>query len=145
MSKMMTQSEMAARLASLLKEAIPKILEEAGLAPLEAYESNGLPADADVRQLCIAPASGEISEEARKEEMYVQIQLPGEMRSDKYLSAIWPHLRFVVAPDKIGMMNLQIEHQLHYFGETMGESGATLIEILLIYEMPLDDTYMGGY
>lgn len=139
MSKPKTQSEMAAHLAGLFRSTLPPLLAGAGLKSIDEYASGGLPIQADKRQLHIVPASGEWTREIRKEVFYVQILLPGEGRPDKYLSVIWPALRRIVAPDELGMMTLEIEYQLHYPGEPMGQINATIIELTLTYEMPLDD------
>jgi len=62
------------------------------------------------------------------------------MRPDKYLSAIWPHLGSVVAPKTVDMLTLDMEYQLDYLGEAAGgATDITTIEIVLTYELPLDD------
>ena len=137
---MMTQSDMAAQLASRFEVALPSIIKAAGLNPINQYSSGSLPNNTDERQLAIVPASGELTAEFRKEIFYMQILLPQETRPDKYLSAIWPHLGSVAAPKAVDMLTLDMEYQLDYLGEAMGgPTNVTYIEIILTYELPLDD------
>ena len=139
-SAMITQSEMAAQLVSCLEEALPPIIKAAGLNPIAQYSSGSLPNNTDERQLVIVPASGEFTTELRKEIFYMLLMLPKETRPDKYLSAIWPHLGRIMQPFVVDMLTLDMEYQLDYLGEAAGgATDITNIEIVLTYELPLDD------
>jgi len=139
-SAMITQSEMATELVNRLEEALPPIIKAAGLNPINQYSSGSLPNNTEERQLAIVPASGELTVEFRKEIFYMQILLPKETRPDKYLSAIWPHLGRIMQPFVVDMLTLDMEYQLDYLGEAMGgPTNVTNVEIVLTYELPLDD------
>ena len=139
-STMMAQSEMATELVNRLEEALPPIIKAAGLNPIAQYSSGSLPNNTDERQLVIVPASGEFTTELRKEIFYMLLMLPKETRPDKYLSAIWPHLGRIMQPFVVDMLTLDMEYQLDYLGEAAGgATDITNIEIVLTYELPLDD------
>ncbi len=134
----MTQSEMLKKIKNTLEDKIPALLQAFSLSEIQDFLDEP-PTDEGRRQISVYLAEGNNTVAGVDEAFIIQFQLPGIMRPDRYLSAVWLPLHEILNPALVKMSDREMSHQTWYPGEIGGGGSSSFIYIEVRFYRPLDD------